>query len=128
MKHILLIDDNEIDNFINKKIVSKSLMADLITVLNSGIDAIEFLTNLIMNNEPFPELIFLDIQMPEMDGFQFLHQFDNFPEEMKVSTSINMLTSSSNSNDIKRASECRYVKNFFNKPLSAGELDIFKTN
>lgn len=122
MKHVLLIDDNEIDNYINKLIVTKSKKADLITVMDSGIGAIEFLNNLIKTEKPFPEVIFLDIHMPEMNGFQFLEQYENFSEDVKEKTIINMLTSSNNPDDIKRASECRYVKNFFSKPLGEDML------
>jgi len=117
MKHILLIDDNEIDNYINKLIVTKSKKADLITVMYSGINAMEFLNNLVNTEQPFPEIIFLDIHMPKMNGFQFLDQYDKFPEYVKEKTIINMLTSSINPDDIKRAGESRYVKNFFSKPL-----------
>lgn len=118
MKHVLLIDDNEIDNYINKIIITKSNIADLITVKDSGIDALGFLRNLAATDQPFPELIFLDVQMPEMDGFEFLDQFNQFPEDLKAKTSINMLTSSNNSDDIKKAVDFPFVKNFFNKPMT----------
>ncbi len=118
MKHILLIDDNEIDNYINKLIVTKSKKADLITIMNSGLDAIEYLTNLINIEQPFPEVIFLDIHMPEMDGFEFLEEYAKFPEKAKEKSSINMLTSSNNPDDIKRANDSQYVNYYFDKPLT----------
>ena len=119
MKHILLIDDNEIDNYINKLIVTKSKKADLITVMNSGIEALEFLTNLVNTEQIFPELIFLDIHMPEMDGFEFLEEYAKFPEKATKKSSINVLTSSYNLEDIKRVGQCPYVKHYFDKPLTA---------
>lgn len=122
MNHILLIDDNVVDNFINKSIVTASKKADLITVMDSGVDALEFLNDLISKGEPFPELIFLDIRMPEMDGFKFLDQFAKFPEDVKEKCSINMLSSSNDPSDNKRAGECPYVKNIFNKPMKAEML------
>jgi CheY-like chemotaxis protein len=126
MKHILLIDDNTIDNYINKLIVMESKIADSITVMDSGVDALEFLNNLIGNNEPFPELIFLDIQKPEMDGFEFLDEFDKFPEDKKERCTINLLSSSKDPSDIRRAEEYTCVKNFFSKPMKAEMLKNIK--
>lgn len=126
MKHVLLIDDNAVDNFINKLIVKESKIADSITVMKSGVDALEFLNNLISKGEPIPELIFLDIRMPEMDGFEFLEQFAKFPEDVKDKCSINMLSSSNDPSDIKRAGEYPYVKNFFNKPMKAEMISEVK--
>lgn len=122
MKHVLLIDDSLIDNYINKLIVTKSEIFDLVTVMDSAIDALEFLTKLVLTGQPFPELIFLDVQMPEMNGFEFLEEYDKFPKDITEKSSINMLSSSKNTADIKRAGDCHHVINFFSKPLKAEML------
>ena len=65
-----------------------------------------------------PEIIFLDIDMPLMDGFQFLDEFDNLSEETKKTCSIVMLTSSINPQDVNKSKKYSSVKKYINKPLS----------
>ena len=122
LKHVLLIDDNEIDTFISKHIVNSSKMAEKITVKNSAVDALEYLSTLIENSEEFPNTIFLDISMPVMDGFGFLDQYSKFPEYIIEKSRIFMLTSSSDANDIERVSKIPFVKKYLNKPLSLTTL------
>ena len=79
-KAIMLIDDNEIDNLINQKIIEASNICDYIFTHTGGKSAIEFLRNIekiapITCNKGLPELIFLDIDMPLMDGFQYNKQY-----------------------------------------------------
>jgi CheY-like chemotaxis protein len=57
--------------------------------------------------------------MPEMDGFQFLDQYTKFSADAKKNSTIYMLTSSNNPEDVKKAGDYLYIKNFFNKPLSS---------
>ncbi|MCB1179628.1 MAG: response regulator [Leptospiraceae bacterium] len=119
---ILVIDDSEGDNFLTKRIFSKSEKikeSDLYFCLN-GKEALEFLINL-NNKHPddLPKIILLDINMPIMDGFEFLEKFNNLRETEKFinSSIILMLTSSQNEEDKKRVEKYSFVKGFFNKPL-----------
>ena len=73
-KNILLVDDSEMDNYINGYVVKEMEIAETITVKNSAIDALTFLEH---PENLFPELIFLDIRMPKIDGFGFLENFLN---------------------------------------------------
>lgn len=122
LKHVLLIDDNEIDTFISKHVVKNSKMAEKITVKNSAVEALEYLSTLIENSEEFPDTIFLDISMPVIDGFGFLDRYSKFPEHMTQKPHIFMLTSSSDAEDIERISKISFVKKYLNKPLNLAML------
>lgn len=122
-KHVLLIDDNEIDNYISKHIVTKSQMAEKVSVKGSAVEALEYLQSLKGNPDEFPDFIFLDIRMPKMDGFGFLEEFNKFPQAINNQCSVAMLTSSSDQGDIDRAMQYAVVKKYLTKPLSLEKLE-----
>lgn len=119
IQEILLIDDNDIDNFINKKMVTIEHIAEMVTVKNSPIDALDYLKN---KENKFPELIFLDIKMPKMNGFGFLEEFSKFTDDKKEKCAIVMLTSSYNHADIEAAEKNAHVIKFLIKPLNSSKL------
>lgn len=122
-KHVLLIDDNEIDNYVSKHVVSHSKMAEKISVKGSAIEALEYLETVKGNADEFPDFIFLDIRMPQMDGFGFLEEFIKFPEVINNQCSVAMLSSSSDQGDIDRAMQYPVVKKYITKPLSIEKLE-----
>ncbi|KGO95870.1 response regulator [Flavobacterium enshiense] len=124
MGHIMLIDDNQIDNFITNHIVEKSGIAERISLMNSAIEALKHLESIKEDYDKFPDLIFLDISMPVMDGFGFLDKIVNFPKVSKHACDIVMLTSSNDAKDIERASKYGIVKEYFVKPLKKDMLDL----
>lgn len=117
IKNILIVDDNEIDVYVTKQVLLKENAAEYIITLYSAVDALRYLEEIGEDAEKIPEYIFLDIRMPEMDGFQFLNKYAAFPENMKKSK-IFMLTSSRDPNDIDRAKKYAFVAKFLTKPLS----------
>jgi len=124
----MLIDDNEIDNLINQKMIEASNIADNIFIHTGARSAIEFLKNIEKleksgNADLLPEVIFLDIDMPLMDGFQFLDEFEKLAEGTKDRCSIVMLTSSINPQDVNKSKKYAYVKKYINKPLSQENLE-----
>src|ERR1044071_4867378 len=118
---VLLIDDNDIDNFINERMVKGCSFSDVVYVNTSTRSAIEFLRNLAVNPEippqAFPTVIFLDINMPILDGFQFLAELEKFDFDFVKRLRVVMLTSSINPADQEKALKSKLVSAFLHKPL-----------
>lgn len=123
---VMLIDDNEIDNLINQKMIESVNMTDNIFVHSGAKSALEYLKNIEkikVGGESFlPEFIFLDIDMPLMDGFQFVDEFEKLSDFTKNYCKVILLTSSLDPKDITKSKKNSYIVRYLNKPLTQDSL------
>jgi CheY-like chemotaxis protein len=119
----MLIDDNELDIFVNKKLMEAGNFSARIIGQSSAQSALDYLKKNSAASDEIPNLIFLDIMMPGMDGFGFLDEFDRLDDSIKKKTRIVMLSTSESFKDLNRANQNKYVNKFLNKPLTEAMLN-----
>jgi CheY-like chemotaxis protein len=120
--NMILIDDNKIDLFVNKKIIERydpDIQFKSFTMASSALCYLKILAS----NKDFeslfiPDVILLDINMPSMDGFQFLCELEELEIIKKHSIDIFMLSSSCSPEDVNKAKNHVLCKNYYNKPLT----------
>ncbi len=125
-KCILLIDDDSINNFLNRRLLAKMDLADNIEIANNGREAIDYIDEYCKSNNASekkccPELILLDINMPVMNGFEFLSTFQTLDVYDHTKVKIVVLTTSSNEKDTLKIRDFG-ITDYITKPLTVEKI------
>ncbi|GGZ20226.1 response regulator [Echinicola pacifica] len=123
LKCILLVDDDEPTNFINTIILKKTGKVEKIVAVQSGEEALEYLESVDRNENPKPDLIFLDINMPGINGWDFLEEYKSLPKHQRASNVIVMLTTSVNPEDDEKSQTFQEISEYYSKPLTPEKID-----
>lgn len=119
---ILLIDDDPHDNFFHQKVIEEADVSLDVQVAKNGLEAIKFLQSCTDQGFGRPDLIFLDINMPKMNGWEFIEAYEQLEKEQQAKIVIVMLTTSLNPEEEERAEASQTVKDFRSKPLTVEML------
>jgi len=119
---ICIIDDDDIYQFTVTRTIKANNIAKKILVFSDGEAAIDFLTDNISNNEHLPDIIFLDLNMPIMDGWEFLEEYIKLKPRVGKKITIYLVTSSVDPADTERAKKIAEVSDYLVKPIQPGQL------
>jgi CheY-like chemotaxis protein len=120
---VFLIDDDAINNYINARLIKRLEIADDLIVSLNGREALNYLSERVANSGDCPSLILLDINMPVMDGFEFVNSFKSLGGfDNKDEVVIYMLTTSENVKDIEKARKYPEISGLLNKPLTEEKI------
>jgi CheY-like chemotaxis protein len=119
----MLVDDNADDNFFHARVIKRSNAAVNVIEKQTGRDALEYLKSKQNDRDTHPDLILLDINMPGMNGWEFLEEYNKLDEQLQSQAIIVMLTTSDNPDDKVKAKATNIACDFRTKPLTKGMLE-----
>lgn len=122
LPNILLIDDDDDSNFIHERLLQQAACAETINAVKDGREALDFLQLKSDGQQIFPSIIFLDIKMPHMDGWEFLNEYQKLNEIWKSKTVVIIFTQLFNLEDLGKAMSYSFVKGFKSKYLDKDGL------
>ena len=120
---VLLVDDYDADNYMHEMLFEEMGVSEKITIKTNGKDAIDYLTTAQDGRHPCPELILLDINMPIMNGWEFLKAYQNLNEDVRGDVVLMMVTTSLNPDDRCAAESSTDINDFVTKSLSEDSLN-----
>lgn len=121
---VMLVDNSSIDNFVNTKIITRYEFALNVLPFTKASKALKFLLELNSADESdIPSVLFLDLDMPEINGFEFLDAFNLLSDKIKKNVKIVILTNSMNPSDAIKCSKHESVVTFFQKPLIKDNIE-----
>ncbi len=117
VSNIFLIEDDQTFVFLAKKTIEASKFATDITVFKDGQEAIEHFESIVGQADMLPDIIFLDLSMPVMDGWAFLEEYTRLQPRLGKDIALYVTSSTISPHDIERAKNIRVVSDFIIKPL-----------
>ncbi len=123
LKCIMLVDDNRDDNFFHERVIRNNHYTDCIITKESGKDALAYIKSGKKEDFSTIDLIFLDINMPGMNGWEFLEEYNKLDKELQTGVIVVMLTTSDNPEDKAKAKEWGFTSAFKTKPLNKAMMD-----
>ncbi len=122
VKQLALVDDDDVFVYLTKKTIQKTNRVDSIKVFENGLDALNFLKEHSGEVDELPDIIFLDLSMPIMDGWQFLAEFEKINPKMGKEIHIYICSSSISPEDLAMSKSFREVSDFIIKPIYKEKL------
>lgn len=127
LKTLTIVDDDDIFVFLTTKIIEQTNLVDLIKVFGNGLDAINFLKENKNNVDALPDIILLDLNMPIMNGWQFLEKYNKLNPTIGKKITIYICSSSISPDEITRAKTISEVSDYIIKPITKDKLiDLIK--
>ncbi len=121
--NFIVVDDSKLDCFIAEKIIKNTGISESIKSFLHAPEALEYIKSL-PGDDSIRTIMLVDIQMPVMNGFEFVEAFEKLPDEITRNYTIYIISSSINENDLSRVHNYATVKQFLNKPLTSNNLAV----
>ena len=115
---VCIVDDDQIYQVTSKKMIERINATNNILIFSNGEEAFHFLLQTVSDTDALPDIIFLDVNMPYMDGWQFLEAFETIKFRLPKKITIYVISSSVSETDIQRAKKIPTVKDYYIKPIS----------
>lgn len=117
-KKLTLIEDDDVIVYLTQKLIRESNEVELLNVLKNGRKALDYFIENSASPDLLPDLIFLDLSMPILDGWQFLEEFDRIRSTIKKPIQLYITTSSISPKDLTKAEDYSFISDFVIKPIS----------
>lgn len=124
MNTLFLVDDNKVDHFIMQSVLRQNPLFDSVKRFDSGESIINYLSENKAFNADLPDVIFLDLSMPQFDGWDVLESLNSFYGSLVKKIKVYIISASINKQDINKAFTYPFVSNFFSKPITNSNFSI----